>query len=70
MVVLFHRQAHLTHDAEHFAAHVLGRVHRVHREVATLGAHAVAHVTVFVVAVRVLRQFNKIVLQILKLPAI
>ena len=63
MVVLFNNQTHFLHNRQHFAAHVLCGVHRVHGEVATLGAHTVAHVAVFVIAVGVGWKFDAVNLE-------
>ena len=63
VVVLLDDQTHLTHGRQHLGAHVLGRVHRVHREIAALGAHAVAHVAGVVVAVGVRRQLDRVQLE-------
>ena len=48
MVVLLDDRAHLRHRRQHLAAHVLRRILRRNREIAALGAHAVAEVAAFV----------------------
>ena len=63
VVVLLDDHAHVAHGGEHLGAHVLRAIHRVHREVAALGAHAVAHVAGVVVAVGVGRQLDRVQLE-------
>ena len=52
VVVLLDHGAHLRHRRQHLAAHVLRRVLRRHREIAALGADAVAEIAAFVGACR------------------
>ena len=63
MVVLLDHRAHLRHRREHFAAHVLRRVLRRNREIAALGADAMAEVAALVGRVGVGRQFDRIDLE-------
>ena len=44
MVMLFDRQAHLTHGGEHLGAQILFAIHRRHREITTLHNRAMAHI--------------------------
>ena len=63
VVMLLDLDAHLGHRAEHFRAHVLHRVLRRHREVAGLGADAVAEIAAFIFGVGVGRQFRGVELE-------
>ena len=63
VVVLLDHRAHLRHRREHFAAHVLRRILRRHREVAALGAHAVAEVAALVGGIGIGGQFDRIDLE-------
>ncbi len=57
VMVLLDLGAHGRHGREHFAAHVLRRVDRRDREIAALGAHAVAEVAALIGRAGVRRQF-------------
>ena len=63
MVMLLDLDAHLGHRAEHFGAHVLRRILRRHREVARLGADAVAEVAALIFGVGVDRQLDRVDLE-------
>ena len=63
VVMLLDLDAHLGHGAEHFRAHVLHRILRRDREVAALGADAVAEVAAFIFGVRIGRQFGGVELE-------
>ena len=52
--------AHARHRGEHFRAHVLRGILRRNREIALLGADAVADIAAFVVGVGVGRQFDRV----------
>ncbi len=58
VVVLLDLDAHLGHGAQHLRAHVLHRVLRRDREVAALGANAVAEVAALIFGVGVGRQLR------------
>ena len=55
--------AHLRHRGEHFAAHVLRRILRRNREIAALGANAVAEIAALVGRVGIGRQFDRVELE-------
>ena len=57
-MVLFDLDAHGRHGREHFAAHVLRGIDRGNREIAALGADAVAEIAALVGRVGVGRQFD------------
>jgi hypothetical protein len=57
-MVLVHRQAHLDHGRDHLAADIHCAVDRGDREIAALGARAVAHVAAFIFAAAVGRQLD------------
>ena len=63
VVVLLDLDAHRRHGREHLAAHVLRRILRRHREIAALGADAVAEVAALVVGVAVGRQLDGVELE-------
>ena len=63
VVVFLDDRAHLRHRGQHLAAHVLRRILRRNREVAALGAHAVAEVASLVGGVRVDRQLGGVDLE-------
>ena len=63
VVVLLDHRAHLRHRRQHLAAHVLRRILRRHREIAALGADAVAEVAALVSRVGVGRQFDRVDLE-------
>ena len=64
VMVLVHRQAHLDHRRDHLAADVHCAVDRRDREVAALGARAVALVAAVIFAAGVGRQFDVVDLEI------
>ena len=63
MVVLLDLDAHLGHGGEHLGAHVLHRVLGRHREVAHLGADAVAEIAALVFGPRIDRQLDLVDLE-------
>ena len=63
VVMLLDLDAHLGHRAEHFGAHVLHRILRRNREVARLGADAVAEIAALIFGVRIDRQFRRVQLE-------
>ena len=63
VVVLLDHGAHVGHRLQHLAAHVLAAVLRRHREIAALGADAVAEVAALVGRVGVLGQLGMVELE-------
>ena len=63
MVVLLDHRAHLRHRRQHLAAHVLRRILRRNREIAALGADAVAEIAALVGGVGIGRQFDRVDLE-------
>ena len=63
VMVLLDYGAHGLHRRKHFAAHVLSRVDRGDREIAALGANAVAEVAALIIHIRIARQFDGIELE-------
>jgi hypothetical protein len=57
-MVLVHRQAHFEHGRDHLAADVDGAVDRGDREIAALGARAVAEIAILIFGGGVGRQLD------------
>ena len=60
VVVLFRLDAHVAHDGEHFAAHVLRGVDRRNREVAALDLRTVAEIALLVFGAGVVGAFHRV----------
>ena len=57
VMVLFRLDAHVAHDGQHLAAHVLLMVHRRHREIAALDLGTVAQIAAFIFGAGVVGAF-------------
>ena len=62
-MVFFDLRAHPCHRAQHFRAHVLGRVQRRDREIALLESDMMSEVAAFVLRVRVRRKLYRVELE-------
>ena len=60
VVVLFNIEAHFFHHGEHFATQVLAAIDRIDREIAALGARAVAHIASFIFGAGIVGQFRAV----------
>ena len=60
VMMLLHHDAHFSHHRQHLRAHVLGRIHRVDREIPALGSHPVALVAHLIFGAAIGRQLHRI----------